>query len=159
MARLSSPGLLVANDYFIHKWQQISSNCFKRGKRKVRRGSREAGGEGGRRRRGGRKNGRKWGVKKTQVELTLCQVVNTLFSEEVNFNLKRKWLRSQLLEKQTLMVTGRKDIWTGGPPFSLQGCPFPLEPGRVNLTQAGSMRPAYAPSLPTVIGPGICLLA
>jgi len=56
----------------------------------VRRGSREAGGEGGRRRRRGRKNGRKWGVKKTQVELTLCQVVNTLFSEEVNFNLKRK---------------------------------------------------------------------
>ena len=38
----------------------------------------------------GRKNGRKWGVKKTQVELALCQVVNTLFSEEVNFNLKCK---------------------------------------------------------------------
>ena len=55
----------------------------------MRRGSREAGGEGGRRRRG-RKNGRKWGVKKTQVEFTLCQVVNTLFSEEVNFNLKCK---------------------------------------------------------------------
>lgn len=40
-----------------------------------------------------KKREKKWkemGVKKTQAELALCQVVNTLFSEEVNFNLKCK---------------------------------------------------------------------
>ena len=77
----------------------------------MRRGSREAGGEGGRRRRG-RKNGRKWGVKKTQVEFTLYLRLNNLLSTK---RLSKQITRLLLAPEKTHLLCKGKTWPTAWP--------------------------------------------